>query len=41
MDQLPDKEVKLKSGYYLNELYKEMKGHILDSATLEGKYKTK
>lgn len=36
-----DKEVKLKSGYYLNELYKEMKGHILDSATLEGKYKTK
>lgn len=36
-----DKEIKLENGYYLNELYKEMEGHVLDSATLEGVYKTK
>lgn len=36
-----DKEIKLESGFYLNELYSEMRGHILASATLEGVYKVK
>ena len=34
-----DKEIPLKSGFYLNELYKEMEGHILDQVTLKGDYK--
>ncbi|STO31117.1 putative kinase inhibitor [Fusobacterium necrogenes] len=36
-----DKEIKLESGFYLNELYKEMEGHILNSTELEGIYKVK
>ena len=34
-----DKELNLENGYYLNELYKEMDGHILDQTTLKAKYK--
>lgn len=30
---------KLKKGFYLNELYKEMEGKILGETTLKGKYK--
>ncbi|WP_297487385.1 YbhB/YbcL family Raf kinase inhibitor-like protein [uncultured Cetobacterium sp.] len=33
-----DVELSLKSGFYLNELYKSIDGHILDMAKLEGKY---
>ncbi len=28
----------LKSGFYLNELYEKMEGHILDTSTLKGIY---
>lgn len=34
-----DKEIKLEKGFYLNELYIEMKGHILGEALLEGRYR--
>lgn len=34
-----DKNIKMEPGFYLNELYKEMEGHILDEVTLKGKYK--
>lgn len=34
-----DKELDLENGFYLNELYKAMEGHILDEATIIGKYK--
>lgn len=34
-----DKELDLKNGYYLNELYKAMDGYILGKTTLKGKYK--
>lgn len=34
-----DKEIKLENGFYLNELYKEIDGHILDKVVLKGKYK--
>lgn len=34
-----NKELNLKEGFYLNELYKAMEGHILGKATLKGKYK--
>lgn len=34
-----DKDIKLQPGFYLNELYKEMEGHILDQVTLKGNYK--
>lgn len=34
-----DTKLNLKKGYYLNELYKKMEGHILATAKLEGIYK--
>lgn len=34
-----DKSLELENGFYLNELYKAMDGHILDKAILKGKYK--
>ena len=34
-----DKETNLKKGFFVNELYKAMEGHILDSYTLKGIYK--
>lgn len=34
-----DKEINLQSGFYLNELYTNMDGHILDKVTLKAKYK--
>lgn len=34
-----DTEIHLKRGFYLNELYKAMKGHVLAEATLEGIYR--
>ncbi|MBY0754012.1 YbhB/YbcL family Raf kinase inhibitor-like protein [Clostridium sardiniense] len=34
-----DKLLDLKDGFYLNELYKEMEGHIIDQDTLKGVYK--
>lgn len=33
-----DTQLDLNNGFYLNELYKLMDGHILDSATLKGVY---
>ncbi|GAA6325576.1 YbhB/YbcL family Raf kinase inhibitor-like protein [Fusobacterium ulcerans] len=33
-----DKEIKIDGTFYLNEVYKEMKGHVLGSAELEGNY---
>lgn len=34
-----DKTIKLQPGFYLNELYNEMNGHILDKVTLKANYK--
>ena len=34
-----DKKLDLKKGYYLNELYEKMEGHILGESVLEGIYK--
>ena len=34
-----DTKLELESGFYLNELYKEMEGHILDKVILKGNYK--
>ncbi|RRD22792.1 YbhB/YbcL family Raf kinase inhibitor-like protein [Fusobacterium canifelinum] len=34
-----DTELDLQKGYYLNELYQKMKGHILATSVLEGVYK--
>lgn len=34
-----DTVLDIKNGYYLNELYDKMKGHILSVAELEGIYK--
>lgn len=34
-----DKELDIKNGYYLNELYEKMKGHVLGTSVLEGIYK--
>lgn len=34
-----DKEIELNKGFYLNELYRKIEGHILDVAVLKGKYK--
>ena len=34
-----DKKLDLKNGYYLNELYEKMDGHVLDKSVLEGIYK--
>ena len=34
-----DKKLDLKNGYYLNELYEKMEGHILGQSVLEGIYK--
>lgn len=34
-----DKDLDLKNGYYLNELYEKMEGHVLGKTTLKGKYK--
>ncbi|WP_297596078.1 YbhB/YbcL family Raf kinase inhibitor-like protein [uncultured Cetobacterium sp.] len=34
-----DKKLEIKKGFYLNELYKKMKRHILAEAVLEGNYK--
>ena len=34
-----DKKLNLKNGYYLNELYEKMEGHILGESVLEGIYK--
>ena len=34
-----DKNLNLKKGYYLNELYEKMEGHILGISILEGIYK--
>ena len=33
-----DKLLDLKNGFYLNELYQEMEGHILEEAVLKGLY---
>lgn len=33
-----DTRLNLKRGFYLNELFKAMEGHILDQATLKGMY---
>lgn len=33
-----DKQPDLKKGVYLNELYQEMEGHILEEAVLKGIY---
>lgn len=33
-----DKEIKIDGTFYLNEVYREMKGHVLGSADLEGVY---
>ena len=33
-----DKELKFDGTFYLNELYKAMKGHVLESTELEGSY---
>lgn len=34
-----DKEIDLENGFYLNELYEKIEGHILDKVVLKGKYK--
>lgn len=34
-----DKKLDMKNGYYLNELYEKMEGHILGQSVLEGIYK--
>ena len=34
-----NKDIKLQPGFYLNELYNEMNGHIIDKVTLKAKYK--
>jgi Raf kinase inhibitor-like YbhB/YbcL family protein len=34
-----DKKLNLKNGYYLNELYEKMEGHILGESVLEGVYR--
>ncbi|MDD3384055.1 MAG: YbhB/YbcL family Raf kinase inhibitor-like protein [Bacilli bacterium] len=34
-----DKKTNLKKGFFVNELYKKMEGHIIDSYTLKGIYK--
>lgn len=34
-----NKDIKLQPGFYLNELYNEMNGHIIDKVTLQAKYK--
>lgn len=34
-----DKELELENGYYLNELYKKMEGHILGSSEIKGIYR--
>ena len=33
-----DKELDLKKGYYLNELYDAMEGHVLEKSVLKAKY---
>lgn len=33
-----DKNIKLESGFYLNELYKEIEGHIIEKTVLKGNY---
>ena len=33
-----DKDVELQNGFFMNELYHEMHGHILDSCTITGTY---
>ena len=33
-----DTKLGLKTGFFLNELYKAMDGHVLDYATLKGTY---
>ena len=33
-----DKELDLKNGFPMNQLYRQMDGHILDSYTLKGSY---
>lgn len=33
-----DKNLKLESGFYLNELYKEIEDHIVDKTILKGNY---
>lgn len=33
-----DTELELENGFYMNELYKKMDGHILDQYTLKGSY---
>ncbi len=35
-----DKMLDLKQGFFLNELYREMDGHILEQATLKGIYES-
>ncbi|MCQ8211043.1 YbhB/YbcL family Raf kinase inhibitor-like protein [Cetobacterium somerae] len=35
-----DKKLDLKNGFYLNEAYKKIKGHILGEAEIEGMYKS-
>lgn len=34
-----DKKLDMKNGYYLNELYEKMEGHVLGQSVLEGIYK--
>lgn len=33
-----DKELRLKNGFHMNELWKAMDGHVLASATVKGRY---
>lgn len=33
-----DRMLNLKQGFFLNELYREMEGHILEQVTLKGIY---
>ena len=34
-----DKKLNLKTGFYLNEAFKEIKGHVLGESIIEGMYK--
>ena len=36
-----DTELDLETGFYMNELYKAMDGHILESVTIKGEYPNK
>lgn len=36
-----DKKLNIKEGFYLNELYKEIEGHVLSKTTIKAKYNHK